>query len=203
MTGLHPGDIFPANVTFSYIPTREEESNGAVAGVPIKYEVSKGVHATIDSIRDLLIDLSSEFGGKRVVLVSTPGAFTGTCSEKHLPGYIQHLERFKALGVDQVAIVAYNDPYVMSAWQKDNGVKGSEMVRTQALPCRQSTDVQKLFLSDTNTAFARQIGWTKGERTGRFAMVVESGRVIYAKKEPGSEVTVSSAEEVLNFLGQL
>ncbi|KAI0133719.1 Redoxin [Xylariales sp. AK1849] len=169
MAGLKPGDTFPSEVTFSYVPYTDEKSDINACGIPINFEASK------------------EFSGKRVVLVSVPGAFTGTCSEKHLPGYIENLARFKAKGVDIIAVIAYNDAYVMSAWGKAKNIKGHDI----------------LFLSDPGAGFSKEIGWTKGERTARYALVVEDNKVVYAGKEPGREITVSSAGEVLKVLEQL
>ncbi|KAL3965179.1 peroxisomal matrix protein [Purpureocillium lilacinum] len=163
MATLAVGDSFPEGVTFSYIPYAEDKEGISTCGVPVTYDASK------------------EFADKKVVLFSVPGAFTGTCSERHLPGYIKNMSRFREKGVDVIACIAYNDAYVMSAWGKVNQVKDDDI----------------LFLSDTDTAFSKSLGWLKGERTARYAMIVDHGKVIYAEKEPGREVTVSSAESVL------
>lgn len=93
-----------------YIPWSDESKEVTSCGIPIAYNASK------------------EWAGKKVVLFSVPGAFTPTCSERHLPGYIQRLSDLKAKGVDIVAVVASNDPFVMSAWGKANGIK-DEIVR--------------------------------------------------------------------------
>ncbi|KAM4055023.1 redoxin domain-containing protein [Hirsutella rhossiliensis] len=162
MTGLRAGDRFPDGVAFSYIPYSEDKSSINSCGIPVTYDASK------------------EFADKKIVLVSVPGAFTGTCSEKHLPGYISSLAKFKGKGVDTVAVIAYNDAYVMSAWGKANQIKNDDI----------------LFLSDTDTAFSKKLGWLKGERTARYAMVIDKGSVVYAEKEPARDVTVSSAEAV-------
>jgi alkyl hydroperoxide reductase 1 len=69
-----------------------------------------------------------EFAGKRVVLFSVPGAFTGTCTSRHLPTYVSNLAKLKENGVDIVACLAYNDAYVMSAWGKANQIKGDDIV---------------------------------------------------------------------------
>jgi peroxiredoxin len=69
-----------------------------------------------------------EWADKKVVLFAVPGAFTPTCSADHLPGYIRNLEKFKTKGVDVVAVVAYNDAWVMSAWGKANGIKDESIV---------------------------------------------------------------------------
>ncbi|KAH8702304.1 allergen Asp F3 [Talaromyces proteolyticus] len=163
MTGLQPGDTFPTGVTFSYVPYTDEKSDISACGVPVNYDASK------------------EFAGKKVVLVSVPGAFTPTCSEKHLPGYIENWQKFKEKGVDIIAVIASNDAYVMSAWSKSNNIKNDDI----------------LFLSDPGAAFSKDIGWTKGERTARYALLIDNNQIVYAEKEPGREVTVSSADEVL------
>ncbi|KAI9892479.1 MAG: Peroxiredoxin Asp f3 [Vezdaea aestivalis] len=124
---------------------------------------------------------SKEFAGKKVVLFAVPGAFTPGCSARHLPPYIEKLPALKSKGVDIVACIAFNDAWVMSAWGKANGVKGDGI----------------LFLSDPETAFSKSIGWTQGERTSRYALVIDDGIVTYAEKEPGREVTVSGAEAVI------
>ena len=107
------------------------------------------------------------FKGKRVVLFSVPGAFTPTCSEKHLPGFIEQAEAIKAKGVDQILCVAVNDPFVLSAWEKARNVNGKVTI-----------------LSDGNAEFTRAIGldldasgFGLGTRSKRYAMVVEDGVV--------------------------
>jgi len=129
-------------------------------------------------------DASKNFKGKKVVLFSVPGAFTPGCQARHLPPYIEKLEEFKKKGVDIVAVIASNDAWVMNAWGKVNGVKGDDI----------------LFLSDTKTFFSKNYGWAAGmgDRNGRWAMVFDDGKVIYAENEksPG-EVNVSGAEAVL------
>ncbi|EKD14532.1 uncharacterized protein L3040_000053 [Drepanopeziza brunnea f. sp. 'multigermtubi'] len=126
-------------------------------------------------------DASKEWANKKVVLFSVPGAFTPGCSARHLPGYIENLSALKGKGVDVVATIAFNDAWVMSAWGKANGIKGDDI----------------LFLSDTNAEFSKKLGWTLGERTARYALIIENGKITYAEKEPGSDVSVSSAAAVL------
>ncbi|KMP02898.1 peroxisomal matrix protein [Coccidioides immitis RMSCC 2394] len=121
---------------------------------------------------------------KKVVLFSLPGAFTPTCSASHLPGYIQKLPQLKEKGVDVVAVLAFNDAWVMSAWGKANGVTGDDI----------------LFLSDPEAKFSKSIGWNAGERTGRYAIIIDHGKVTYAEIEPGREVTVSGADAVFSKL---
>ncbi|EER36795.1 conserved hypothetical protein [Histoplasma capsulatum var. duboisii H88] len=129
-------------------------------------------------------DASMEWADKKVVLFAVPGAFTPSCSASHLPGYIKNLKNLRAKGVDVVAVLASNDAFVMSAWGKANMVTGNDI----------------LFLSDPDAAFSKSIGWTMGERTARYALIIDHGKVTYAEKEPGRDVTVSSAEAVLSKL---
>ncbi|KAK2760270.1 Peroxiredoxin Asp f3 [Arachnomyces sp. PD_36] len=163
MSALKAGDSFPSGVTFGYIPWSEDKGDVNACGVPQNYDASK------------------EWADKKVVLVSVPGAFTPSCSERHLPGFIENLSQIKQKGVDIVAFLAYNDPFVMSAWGKAQNIKGNDI----------------LFLSDNDAAFSKSIGWTMGERTARYAIVIDHGKVTYAEKEPGRDVSVSGAQEVL------
>jgi alkyl hydroperoxide reductase 1 len=107
-----------------------------------------------------------------------------SCQAYHLPPYIKNRKAFTDKGVDIVATIASNDSWVMNAWGKVNGVKGDEV----------------LFLSDTKTFFSKEHGWAAGmgDRNGRWAMVFDHGKVVYAENEksPG-EVSVSGAEAVL------
>ena len=125
---------------------------------------------------------SKEFANKKVVLFAVPGAFTPGCSVRHLPGFITALPQIKEKGVDLVAVVAYNDAFVMSAWAKANEVKNDDI----------------LFLADDGGKFGKTVGWTLGDRLARFAMIVDNGEIKYLEREqsPG-EVTVSGAEAVL------
>ncbi|CRK27749.1 Peroxiredoxin Pen c 3 like protein [Verticillium longisporum] len=128
---------------------------------------------------------SKEFANKKVILVAVPGAFTPTCSVAHVPSYLANLDALKAKGVDQVVFIAYNDAFVMSAWGKANGVK----------------DEFILFASDAGAAFSQSIGWTLGERTARYALVVDHGKVTYSEleTEKGS-IALTGAEGVLSKL---
>ncbi|KAI9813546.1 MAG: hypothetical protein M1832_006277 [Thelocarpon impressellum] len=150
----------------AYVPYTPETSEVTACGIPVPFDASK------------------EFKNKKAVLVAVPGAFTPTCTASHLPGYIAKLPELKAKGVDVVAFVAFNDPWVMAAWGKASGVKGDDI----------------LFLSDPDAKFSKSIGWTRGERTGRYAIVVDHNKVVYAENEPGSDVTVSGADAVLSKL---
>ena len=85
-------------------------------------------HQPALSARAKLTEVHIEWANKKVVLFAVPGAFTPGCSVKHLPGYIQNLPALKAKGVDIVAVIAYNDAFVMSAWSKANGIKNDDIV---------------------------------------------------------------------------
>ncbi|KAJ5437752.1 uncharacterized protein N7458_008750 [Penicillium daleae] len=169
MTTLKPGDTFPSDVVFKYIPWSEESGEITACGIPINYNASK------------------EWEGKKVVLFSVPGAFTPTCSVNHVPGYIKNLPQLRAKGVDIVAVVAFNDPFVMSAWGKANQVRGDEI----------------LFLSDPDAQFSKSIGWADeaSGRTGRYAIVIDHGKVSYAQIETErGAVKKSGADAVLASL---
>lgn len=130
------------------------------------------------------------FSGKKVVLFSVPGAFTPTCSNSHLPGYIKHAADIKAKGVDTIACMAVNDAFVMDAWGKDRGV-GDKI----------------LMLADGNGEFTRALGleldasgFGMGKRSQRFSMVVNDGIVEELNVEAPREFKVSTAECVLGQL---
>lgn len=130
------------------------------------------------------------FGGKTVVLFAVPGAFTPTCSARHLPGFKDHAADFKAKGVDVVACISVNDYFVMKAWAKDQGI-ADEVV----------------MLADGNADFAKAVGleldgsgFGMGARSQRYAMIVKDGTVDKLFVEGKGEFKVSSAEYVLEQL---
>ena len=129
------------------------------------------------------------FGGKKVVLFSVPGAFTPTCSVKHLPGFVNHADDILSRGVDTIACVAVNDVFVMNAWGK-------------------SANAAKItMLADGNGDFARAVGlpldasaFGMGQRSQRFALIAQDGVVSHLFVEGPGEFKVSSAEHVLSAL---
>lgn len=130
------------------------------------------------------------FAGKRIALFSVPGAFTPTCSAKHLPGFVEQAEAIKAKGVDDIACTAVNDAFVMGAWGKANGVEG-----------------KVTMLADGNGDFADAAGLVMdgskfglGKRGQRFAMIVNDGVVEQLHVEAPGEFKVSAAEYVLEQL---
>jgi peroxiredoxin len=127
------------------------------------------------------------FAGKKVVLFSVPGAFTPTCSAKHLPGFVQQAAAIRAKGVDAIVCLAVNDAFVMGAWAKDQNV-GESIV----------------MASDGNGAFAKALGldfdgskFGMGLRSQRFALIAEDGVVKHLAVEAPGKFEVSSAEAVL------
>ncbi len=129
-------------------------------------------------------------GRGKVVLFAVPGAFTPTCSDFHLPGFVARADDLRAKGVDTVACVAVNDAFVMGAWGK-----------------AQKVDGKVLMLGDGNGDFTRAMGLTMdgsavglGTRSQRFAAIVEDGVVTAMMVEPGPGLDVSAVESVLRSL---
>ncbi|HSA80270.1 MAG TPA: peroxiredoxin [Geminicoccaceae bacterium] len=144
---------------------------------------------TADGIKDVSVgDLTR---GKKVVLFAVPGAFTPTCSERHLPGFVEQADALKAKGVEVIACVAVNDPFVLGAWEKARNVGG-----------------KVTMLSDGNGDFTRALGlefdgsgFGLGKRSRRYAMVVEDGTVkTLLVEEVPSQAERSSASAVLATL---
>ena len=129
------------------------------------------------------------FAGKRVALFSVPGAFTPTCSVKHLPGFVEKAGEIKAKGIDEIACTAVNDPFVLGAWSKSGDAADITM------------------LADGNGDFAEALGLTMdgsayglGKRGQRFSMVINDGTVEQLHVERPGEFKVSSAEYMLEQL---
>jgi glutaredoxin/glutathione-dependent peroxiredoxin len=145
-------------------------------------------HMTADGPADIASDVV--FGGRTVALFSVPGAFTSTCSAKHLPSFIANADALKAKGIDEIVCTAVNDIAVMSAWSKAAGADG-----------------KVTMLADGNGDFVRAIGLEAdfrphgmGMRGQRFSMVVKDGVVTQLNIEAPREYNVSSGD---HMLGQL
>jgi len=128
------------------------------------------------------------FSGKKVVLFALPGAFTPTCSAKHLPGFVQNADALKKKGVDAIACVSVNDAFVMGAWGEQQ--KAGEKV---------------MMLADGNGDFTRAVGleldgsrFGMGKRSQRYSMLIENGVVKALNVEEPGAFSVSSAEHILN-----
>jgi peroxiredoxin len=130
------------------------------------------------------------FAGKKVVLVSVPGAFTPTCSAKHLPGLVEHADALHAKGVHTIACMAVNDIHVMNAWGQDQGVGEHVMM-----------------LADGNGDYAEALGlvldgtaFGMGKRGKRFAIIVDNGTATHVAVEEPGQFEVSKAEAILAAL---
>jgi len=133
------------------------------------------------------VDTESFFQGRKVALFAVPGAFTPTCSAKHLPGFVEKREALAAKGIDEIACVSVNDAFVMGAWSKSADADGITM------------------LADGNGDFAEALGLTMdgskfgmGKRSQRYSMIVDDGVVAQLNVEAPGEFKVSSAEHLLS-----
>lgn len=149
---------------------------------------AKLMRATADGPQP--VQAADFFAGKRVALFSVPGAFTPTCSARHLPGFVEHVDAFKAKGIDEVACTAVNDAFVMAAWGKANDV-GDKVT----------------MLADGNGDFVKALGLQMdgsghglGDRGQRFSMLVNDGKVEQLNVEQGGEFKVSAADYMLERL---
>jgi peroxiredoxin len=136
------------------------------------------------------VDSRELFDGRKVVVFAVPGAFTPTCSERHLPGFVEHFDEFRKRGID-VACVAVNDPFVMKAWGDSQHVPDGLMM-----------------LADGNGDFTRALGlemdasaYGMGTRSKRYAIYAEDGVAKQVLVEAPGEFRVSSADHVLSQLG--
>lgn len=130
------------------------------------------------------------FGGKKVVLFAVPGAFTPTCSEQHLPGFISKADEIRAKGVDDIICLSVNDAFVMKAWGQDRGAGG-----------------KVTMIADGNAALSKALGLDFdgsgigfGTRAQRFAAVVEDGVVKHLAVEQPMKFEVSDADSILAAL---
>ncbi len=146
------------------------------------------VKATADGPQP--VDSDSFFKGRKVALFSVPGAFTPTCSARHLPGFIDKADALKAKGVDEIACTAVNDAFVLNAWSDNAGAKD-----------------KVTMLADGNGDFAKAVGlqmdaskFGMGQRGQRFSMVVDDGVVTQLNVEEPGAFSVSTAEHMLEQL---
>ena len=148
----------------------------------------KLMQGTADGPKEIATD--DIFKGKKVVLFAVPGAFTPTCSAKHLPGFVQNLDALKAKGVDSLVCLAVNDAFVMGAWGREQGV-GDGII----------------MLADGSAAFTKALGLEldliprgMGVRSQRFALVAQDGKVTHLAVEAPGGFEVSRAEAILAAL---
>ena len=152
-----------------------------VPSVTLRYVTPEGVQA---------VSSDDFFRGKKVALFAVPGAFTRTCSQRHLPSYVTHADELEAKGVDTIACIAVNDQFVMDAWGKEYGADG-----------------KIVMLGDGSGDFARAMGLEldrikegMGTRTQRYSMLVEDGVIKALNVEQPGQYEVSSAEAMLRAL---
>jgi peroxiredoxin len=145
-------------------------------------------HLTAEGPKEITTD--ELFGGKKVVLFAVPGAYTRTCSQRHLPSYVGNAAQLKAKGVDTIACVSVNDAFVMGAWGKD-----------------QKADGKVMMLADGNGDFARAIDLELdatrnglGKRSQRYSMLVDNGVVKALHVEAPGKFEVSDADTMLKDL---
>jgi len=143
---------------------------------------------TPEGVKDITTD--DLFRGKRVALFAVPGAYTRTCSQRHLPSYVTNAAALKGKGIDTVACIAVNDAFVMDAWGKEHGAPG-----------------KVTMLGDGSAEFTEAIGLSvdrrsagMGIRSQRYSMVADNGVVTALHVEPSGEYGVSSAEAMLEKL---
>ena len=155
--------------------------------IKIGDRIPEGVLGTMTADGPTQLSTKEIFAGKKVVLFSVPGAFTPTCSAKHLPGFVAQAETIKSKGVDVIACVSVNDAFVMGAWGQDQGAGDSV-----------------LMLADGNATFTKALGldmdasdFGMGIRGQRFSMLVEDGEVTKLNIEEPGAFNVSSADYVL------
>ena len=136
------------------------------------------------------IEVGKHFSDKKIVLFSVPGAFTPTCSAKHLPGFVEYSSDILGKGVDEIICISVNDPFVMNAWEKDQNSKG-----------------KVTLLADGNGDFTEALGLSfdgsgfgLGKRGQRFVMIIDNGTVSHLAIEEAGSFEVSSAESVLKAL---
>jgi len=159
------GDMLPAITLMEYIDTPTEGCSLGPNPVPVQQAAA----------------------GKTIALLALPGAFTPTCSAKHLPGYVEKAAEFKAAGVDEIWCLSVNDAFVMGAWGREQNVQGK--VR---------------MLADGDAEFAKATGLTLdltgkglGLRSNRYSMLVRDGKVLTLNVEGPGKFEVSDADTLL------
>lgn len=162
---IQVGDKIPAVTLMEYI---EVEGNGC-------------------SVGPNPVDTAQASAGKTIALFALPGAFTPTCSAKHVPGYVEHADALKAAGVDEIWCLSVNDAFVMGAWARD-----------------QQTNGKVRMLADGDAAFAQATGLTLdlngkglGLRSNRYSMLVKDGKVVALNVEGPGKFEVSDAATLL------
>lgn len=150
-------------------------------------KMPSGVFGVMTDAGPGAISTDELFAGKKVVLVSVPGAFTPTCSASHLPGFINQADALIAKGVDSIACMSVNDVFVMHAWGKDQNVGDKVMMLADG----NGEYARALDLEMDGTAFGM------GTRSQRFAIIVDDGTATHVAVEAPGKLEVSKAESIL------
>ena len=153
-------------------------------------KIPEGILKCIGSDGIVNIEVGKHFSNKKIVLFSVPGAFTPTCSAKHLPGFVEYSSDILSKGVDEIICISVNDPFVMNAWEKDQNSKG-----------------KVTLLADGNGDFTEALGLSfdgsgfgLGKRGQRFVIIIDNGTIVHLAIEEAGSFEVSSAESVLKAL---
>eukprot|EP01018_Ginkgo_biloba_P018225 Gb_33388 [translate_table: standard] len=190
--GLKPMPLNPRQ-NFSVRSARPRTFETIKASISVGEKLPDATLSYFDKEGELqTITVSDLTKGKKVVLLAVPGAFTPTCSQKHLPGFVEKADELKAKGVDTIACISVNDAFVMKAWGEDLNV-GDKV----------------LLLADGNVDFTKAMGVTLdlsdkpvglGVRSRRYALLAEDGVVKVLNLEEGGAFTISGAEDILKVL---
>ncbi|EOR02858.1 Putative peroxiredoxin [Wallemia ichthyophaga EXF-994] len=164
-----PGTQIPP-ASFNYIPHSKDSESIQACGIPIS------------------LNAHEEWKGKRVVVISVPGAFTPTCHANHLPPFVAKASEIHDKGADVIAFLSSNDPFVLSAWAKSAGVKDNSII----------------FISDGNAEWSKQLGLDvdltskgMGMRSSRYALIIDDLKLSYVAQEEPGKLQVSSADAIL------
>ena len=134
-------------------------------------------------------ELENLFKNKKILLVSVPGAFTPTCALDHIPGYVKYFEEFMIKGIDELFVIAVNDPFVMDAWIKSY----------KCIDMKYISDASKSFMNDSGF-FIDLSSIGLGERLSRFVMLIENCEVKKIFDEEGGGLDISKAENVIKLI---
>ncbi|KAL9673849.1 hypothetical protein QQ045_030111 [Rhodiola kirilowii] len=184
----------PRNLTLRRAACRSI-STKITAAISVGDKLPEATLSYFDDADELqTVTISDLTKNKKAILFAVPGAFTPTCSQKHVPGFIEKSSELKSKGVDSIACISVNDAFVMKAWKKDLGVEDDSGV---------------LLLSDGNGEFTKAIGCELdlsdkpvglGVRSRRYSMLVEDGVVKVLNLEEGGAFTSSGADDMLKVL---
>lgn len=176
-----------------FTPLRSSSFSTISAAISVGDKLPEATFSYLDSDGEVQTTTVSELTkGKKAVLFAVPGAFTPTCSQKHVPGFVEKSGELKAKGVDTIACISVNDAFVMKAWKEDLKVND-----------------EVLLLSDGNGTFTKAIGVELdlsdkpvglGVRSRRYALLAEDGIVKLFNLEEGGAFTFSGAQDILDVL---